>query len=231
MTTIAKGRDLVTLINVFTVEPETQQQMVDLLVEATETVINRLPGFVSANIHKSLDGTRVANYAQWRSREAFEAMLRNAEARLAAGGLRDADAQADHGPAERLEGAAEEDRAQAGKAPLQSPEHRVGSAHALVEVDPVEVEREDASRERLRRGEVGGLHARPLGGEEQPPALERGEAYDERPPAYHVRAGVGTGRGRHSRARRGEAAQETERLTEVERTRGRELARRRGPRR
>ena len=81
MTTIAKGRDLVTLINVFTVEPETQQQMVDLLVEATETVINRLPGFVSANIHKSLDGTRVANYAQWRSREAFEAMLRDAEAR------------------------------------------------------------------------------------------------------------------------------------------------------
>ena len=71
MTTIAKGREVVTLINVFTVEPDTQQQMVDLLVEATETVINRLPGFVSANIHKSLDGTRVANYAQWRSREAF----------------------------------------------------------------------------------------------------------------------------------------------------------------
>ena len=80
MTTIAEGRDLVTLINVFTVEPETQQQMVDLLVEATETVINRLPGFVSANIHKSLDGTRVANYAQWRSREDFEAMLANPEA-------------------------------------------------------------------------------------------------------------------------------------------------------
>src|SRR5947209_7749507 len=80
MTTIAKGRDLVTLIKVFTVEPDTQQEVVDLLVEATETVINRLPGFVSANIHKSLDGTRVANYAQWRSREAFEAMLANPEA-------------------------------------------------------------------------------------------------------------------------------------------------------
>jgi hypothetical protein len=31
MTTIAKGRDLVTLINVFTVEPDTQQEVVDLL--------------------------------------------------------------------------------------------------------------------------------------------------------------------------------------------------------
>src|SRR5262249_29411212 len=40
----------------------------------------KLPGFVSANIHRSLDGTRVANYAQWRSRADFEAMLQNAAA-------------------------------------------------------------------------------------------------------------------------------------------------------
>ena len=39
-----------------------------------------MPGFVSANLHKSLDGTKVANYAQWRSRENFEAMLENPEA-------------------------------------------------------------------------------------------------------------------------------------------------------
>ena len=46
----------------------------DVLVEATETVMHRLPGFISANIHKSLDGTRVTNYAQWASKAAFEAM-------------------------------------------------------------------------------------------------------------------------------------------------------------
>ena len=34
-----------------------------------------MPSYVSANFHKSLDGTRVTNYAQWRSREAFEAMF------------------------------------------------------------------------------------------------------------------------------------------------------------
>ena len=77
MVTIAKDNDVVTLINVFTVAPEDQQRLVDVLVEATQAVMRKQPGFVSANIHKSLDGTRVANYAQWRSKEAFEAMLRD----------------------------------------------------------------------------------------------------------------------------------------------------------
>ena len=80
MVEIAKDNDVVTLINVFTVAPEDQQRLVDVLVEATQAVMRKQPGFVSANIHKSLDGTRVANYAQWRSKEAFEAMLRDREA-------------------------------------------------------------------------------------------------------------------------------------------------------
>jgi hypothetical protein len=42
--------------------------------------MRHLPGFVSASIHRSLDGTRVANYAQWRSLEDFERMLANPEA-------------------------------------------------------------------------------------------------------------------------------------------------------
>jgi quinol monooxygenase YgiN len=51
-----------------------------LLVEATEKTMKHVPGFVSANIHKSLDGVRVVNYAQWRKREDFEAMMKNPEA-------------------------------------------------------------------------------------------------------------------------------------------------------
>jgi hypothetical protein len=73
-TTIKPGHDIVTLINVFTVEPNNQQQLVDLLIEATEKTIRHLPGFISANIHQSLDGSRVVNYAQWQRREDFEAM-------------------------------------------------------------------------------------------------------------------------------------------------------------
>jgi quinol monooxygenase YgiN len=80
MTTISKDTAVATLINVFTVDPEHQQRLVDLLVYATEVTMRHLPGFVSANIHKSLDGNRVVNYAQWRSQEDFEAMLRNPDA-------------------------------------------------------------------------------------------------------------------------------------------------------
>lgn len=80
MTRISEDQDLVTLVNVFAVAPENQQRLVDLLVEATETVMSKQPGYVSASIHKSLDGTRVTNYAQWRSREDFEAIFSNPEA-------------------------------------------------------------------------------------------------------------------------------------------------------
>jgi heme-degrading monooxygenase HmoA len=80
-TTISKENNLVTLINVFTVDPQDQQVLIDILVEATEKVMKNIPGFISANIHKSLDGTKVVNYAQWESKEAFEAMLLNKEAK------------------------------------------------------------------------------------------------------------------------------------------------------
>jgi quinol monooxygenase YgiN len=80
VTTITKQNNIVTLINVFAVAPENQQPLLDLLVHATREVMAKQPGFVSANFHKSVDGTRVVNYAQWASKEAFEAMMRNPEA-------------------------------------------------------------------------------------------------------------------------------------------------------
>ena len=61
--TIEKGRSVLTLINIFTVEPEKQQKLVALLIEATEQTMKNMPGFVSANIHRSLDGKKVVNYA------------------------------------------------------------------------------------------------------------------------------------------------------------------------
>src|SRR6187402_381715 len=75
--TIDHDSKVTTLINVFTVEPNNQQRLVDLLIEATEKVMSQQEGFISANIHKSLDGTKVVNYAQWKSKEAFEKMLKN----------------------------------------------------------------------------------------------------------------------------------------------------------
>ena len=68
MTSIRKNSNIITLINIFTVDSQNQQRLVDMLVETTEQIMNIQEGFISANIHKSLDGTRVVNYAQWESR-------------------------------------------------------------------------------------------------------------------------------------------------------------------
>lgn len=75
MTVIDIEQDVVTMVNVFAVEPKDQQHLIELIVDATDSVMCKVPGFVSANIHASLDGTRVVNYAQWRSEAHFEAML------------------------------------------------------------------------------------------------------------------------------------------------------------
>jgi quinol monooxygenase YgiN len=75
ITTISADAAVATLINVFTVRADRQQELVDLLTRATEEVMQHLPGFVAANIHASTDGTRVVNYAQWQSAAAFQAML------------------------------------------------------------------------------------------------------------------------------------------------------------
>jgi len=61
MVQIASANNVVTSINVFTVSPEDQQKLVDMLVEATKKTIRHIPGFVSATIHKSADGRRAAN--------------------------------------------------------------------------------------------------------------------------------------------------------------------------
>lgn len=67
MTTIAENSGLVTLINTFTVEPSNQQELIALLADATETSVRAVPGFVSAALHRSIDGTKVTMYAQWAS--------------------------------------------------------------------------------------------------------------------------------------------------------------------
>jgi heme-degrading monooxygenase HmoA len=81
MTTIERNAPYATLINVFTVDPDRSAQLAELLSRSTEEVMQHLPGFRSANIHLSTDGTRVVNYAQWDSADAFEAMTSDPRAR------------------------------------------------------------------------------------------------------------------------------------------------------
>ena len=75
--TASPSRKLVTLINVFTVEPANQQQLLELLARATETSVRHAQGFISASLHRSLDGTKVTMYAQWRTLADYQAMREN----------------------------------------------------------------------------------------------------------------------------------------------------------
>jgi Antibiotic biosynthesis monooxygenase len=63
MAIIRANNGVITQINVFTVAPEKQQELIDLLSEAA-AFASCLPGWISASVHRCLDGTRVVNYAQ-----------------------------------------------------------------------------------------------------------------------------------------------------------------------
>jgi hypothetical protein len=74
MAIIEVDQKFVTQINVFTVEPANQQPLIDRLQEAAEFA-SRIPGWVSASIHRSLDGTRVVNYAQSKDMESAQRII------------------------------------------------------------------------------------------------------------------------------------------------------------
>jgi quinol monooxygenase YgiN len=74
MTTISLNNNVVTTINTFTVEPQHQQRALELLIEIARQFRKTVPGFISANFHRSADGTRVVNYAQFANEEAVQAV-------------------------------------------------------------------------------------------------------------------------------------------------------------
>jgi quinol monooxygenase YgiN len=63
------------------VAPERAAELMQLLIQATDTAMRHQPDFISANLHLSLDKKRIVNYAQWRSKEDFEAMQSNPAAK------------------------------------------------------------------------------------------------------------------------------------------------------
>lgn len=80
MTTIEINKDIVTLINVFTVDPSKQQVLVDALIGTTKKVWHLQDGYISASIHKSRDRKKVVNYVQYKSKEAFDKRLDDPQA-------------------------------------------------------------------------------------------------------------------------------------------------------
>lgn len=80
MTVISKDNHFLTLINIFTVDPSNQQKLLDLLSRATNESVKNISGFISASLHRSLDGTKVTMYAQWRSMDDYQNMRNNSTA-------------------------------------------------------------------------------------------------------------------------------------------------------
>jgi len=77
MTTISTENNYLTLINVFTVEVVNQQKLVELLTLATDSSVKNITGFISSSLHRSIDGTKVTMYAQWRSAADYQNMRNN----------------------------------------------------------------------------------------------------------------------------------------------------------
>ena len=77
---IEAAADIFTLINTFHTSPDRQAAIVASLTRFT-AIARDLPGFVGAAVHASLDGTRVVNYVQWRTRDDLTAMLARDDAR------------------------------------------------------------------------------------------------------------------------------------------------------
>ncbi|MEO0408252.1 MAG: antibiotic biosynthesis monooxygenase, partial [Cyanobacteria bacterium P01_A01_bin.135] len=62
----------------FKVKDGQQDAVVDRVTQLFELAAQQ-PGFVSANLHRSLDGAKVANYAQWESEAALQQFVQLSE--------------------------------------------------------------------------------------------------------------------------------------------------------
>jgi len=77
MTNISDDEKMVDLINVITVRPEYQQHIVDNVQDILNQIAKKRPGFISARVYKSLDGSRVAYFIRWRSSDDGSAWFEN----------------------------------------------------------------------------------------------------------------------------------------------------------
>ena len=75
MTIIGADCGIITQINTFDVPPGAQLGLIENLKKAS-LVARDEPGWLSVNIHRSIDGTKVVNYAQSDSVESAQAVIR-----------------------------------------------------------------------------------------------------------------------------------------------------------
>ncbi len=73
-TTISVDANVVTLVNVLTVDPANQPKLLAMLRDNTENTIRTLNGWISTSLVASKDLRRIVIYSQWKTVADVEAM-------------------------------------------------------------------------------------------------------------------------------------------------------------
>lgn len=71
----------VAIINVFTVQPEGQQELLDIIADYSRRVASKWPGFISARFHAGLEKTRVTSVIYWESQKACQDFIQSPSSR------------------------------------------------------------------------------------------------------------------------------------------------------
>ena len=72
MSDMSTNGQLLTQITVVECNPDSQGEALALMTERARFMAQQ-PGFVSINVHRSLDGRRIVNYIRWQNRELLQA--------------------------------------------------------------------------------------------------------------------------------------------------------------
>lgn len=72
-------RSEVRLINVYSVAPENQTKLMEILAEGIHSVMIKQEGYIGSTVLKSLDGKSVAVYARWRAAQDIAAVFQKPE--------------------------------------------------------------------------------------------------------------------------------------------------------
>ena len=76
MESIIKEGNITTVFVIMKVNNETDQEdLYNLLSDDIDKRISKLDGFVSANLHKSIDGKTIVNYGQWETVEHYKKFI------------------------------------------------------------------------------------------------------------------------------------------------------------
>lgn len=74
-TTITPRTSVLTMINILSPKDGNQEALVAQLQRALQSTLVKQPGFISGNIHRSLNSRHVVNYAQWKDQASLEAFV------------------------------------------------------------------------------------------------------------------------------------------------------------